>query len=246
MDDSINYNLNGNDKTAILGTRATLLQKFEAPNWSDLRLAILFSATKESDPNDPTGLAEAIGSAGEDNNQVYLGFKQADSLFPRSTNFFGISTQQATPAGATTLSDGGDFLQWTNSGGKNIYASNGTTRQNETAGTTSPRVQDKIVSPTYSGYQTLIILRMLRLDPTLELVDSLEVGGADVPGYLDDGVPFKNNLSITNIRSIVAAAAYTSFLGPFSFTKAPDAIFMYWPWVNSRLRVHGYVLEQYA
>jgi len=83
------------DHTLILDTRSSLLQQFVAINWTDLRLSMMLSLTKQSDPNDPTGLFESFG-AGEDNNQVYIGFKSSDGLLPSQTNFFGVSTRLLT------------------------------------------------------------------------------------------------------------------------------------------------------
>lgn len=244
---SVIYNLNGNDKTLILGARGTLLQSFKAMNWTDLRFTLAYSLTKESDPNDPTGLAEAIGT-GQDNNQVYIGFKKSDSLLPPSTDSFVLSTQLATPDSAsTTLADGGDFLNFfhTSDDTKMILASNGTTKQNNGPSLSSPRVQDKISGPTYSGYATILMLRMTRNDPTLNKVDTLEAhtdGGA----ILDNGVPFATDTTVANLRALTAAAAFQAIIGPFAFNTVPDALFFYWPFNNSRLRIHDYVLEKYA
>lgn len=244
---SIIYNVGGSDNTLILGSKDVFLQQFKTLNWTDLRLSMMLSLTKQSDPNDPTGLAESLG-AGEDANQVYIGFKSADSLLPPSTNFWGTSTRNTAHAGDSTELAGGGGAEWTygclSTVTQCLYASNGTTKQNNVPGLgTSPYFQDG--SGIIPGYATFISLRMLRNDPTSNLVDLLEC--AEVAGVIGLGPSgLQTDTSIANIRALTAAADFASVMGPFSFTSVPNAIFAYWPFVNSRLRIHSYVLEKYA
>lgn len=241
---SVIYNLGGTDKTLILEPRARMLQSFAAPNWTDLRLSIAMSLTKPSDPNDPTGLAESIG-AGEDTNQVYIGFKSTDAELPPSSNFFGLSSRREPEAdsSATTLADDNQWV-WERGSGLNdhwLYVSNGTTKGSGISFGVSPHFRDTVVS----DYATLVILQMLRNNPTSNLVDQLNVVIQNAGAPADYGT-FLSDTSIGNLRSITAGATYTNFLGPFTFTTVPNAIFLYWPFVNSRLRIHSYVLERYA
>lgn len=241
---SIIFNYNGTDKTLILDTRASLLQQFVAVNWTDLRLSMMISICKQSDPTDPTGLAETIG-AGEDNNQLYVGFKQSDGLLPPATNFFGFSTQKSVPDSTTTqlidnvnLAGSYGFQRTSNLAGF-FFVGNGTTKQVGGAGTASFPTQDSV----QALYATLIILRMQRNDPTLSLVTSLSsvfTGTSPWTGA------YNSDTSISNIRTLTAAAAYTQVAGPFTFGSVPDSIYAYWPFQNSRLRIHSYVLEKYA
>lgn len=239
---SIIYNLNGNDKTLILGTRSRLLQSFKALNWTDLRLAIALSITKPSDPNDHTGLDESLGT-GEEGNQVYIGFKSSNSLFPASTNFWGVST--LNPSVNTSPNVLGDSSQGYYIFSQNVtdvdYASNGTTHQ-KISPASCPRLQNG--SGILSGYATVVLMRMLRNDPTINLVDALQVSTND--SFWDTGLPFLTDTSTANLRAIAAAATYTTLIGPFAFTAVPDALFFYWPFNNSRLRIHNYVLEKYG
>lgn len=247
MNDSIIYNLASSDKTLILGTRAPFLQSFIAQNWSDLRLTFAVSLTKESDPNDPTGLSEAIGASGEDNNQVYIGFKYSgDSALPPSSNFFGISTKLAAGGTSVTLQDGGQYLDFypTPDSNHTLYASNGTTRVNNTptmAG--GVRMQDSL-SGFYAGYAQLIMLRLRRLDPTSNKIDSLE--SIVTNSQPDHGFPFITDTTLANLRALTAAATFTPVIGPFTFVNLPDAIYCFWPFLNSRLRIHSYTLEKYG
>jgi hypothetical protein len=111
-----------------------LLQPFQATNWTDLRLSMMLSVTKQSDPNDPTGLSETIG-AGEDNNHFYIGFKGSDSNFPASSNFFGVTDKDlAHPTSAARMYDipGNSVVAVTQAtGSSRLLLSNGVTLQND-------------------------------------------------------------------------------------------------------------------
>jgi len=240
MSDAIIYNLGGTDKTLILNTRRQLTQPFVAPNWLDLRLTVAYSITKAADDNDPTTLAETIG-AGEDKNQVFMGFRTRQSIF----RFLGLSTQLSTPDSATCdLVAGADFYNfWHDTQhGKLIYASDGTTKQNNSATVVSPRIQNDL-SGTYAGYATLLLLRMVRSGPT----DTSIMLSAHLDSTaLDNGVPFETDTTVGNLRSITAAADFTDmFASNFDMGVAPNALYFFWPFTLSRLRIHDYVLEQY-
>lgn len=244
---SVIYNLSGSDKTLILDTRASLLQQFKATNWTDLRLSMMLSVTKQSDPNDPTGLTESLG-AGEDNNHVYIGFKSSNGLFPPNTNFWGICTKDLSHlTAATILADGGAGAYWYIANDASIFynalASNGTTLQNNPNGLGNG-------TRLYQGapaadYAQLIILRMTRNDPTVNIVNTLDALITPA-GHLDNGLTLLSDTSIANIRTLTQAATLTQILGPFTFSSAPDAIYVYWPFMNSRIRIHSYVLEKYG
>lgn len=239
------------DKTLILDTRASYLQQFVAVNWTDLRLTMALSLTAQSANDQQSGLAETYSSAG-DPNHAYIGFKSSDGLLPPSTNFWGISSNQIlAPAAFSQLQDQGpgNYFQLvnTNSGAFGALVSNGTTKVNNTTGTGSgPRFYEG-ASPG-ALYATVISLRMRRNDPTLSLVTTLEA--LITGGFLDNGgsgLPvFVSDTTVPTLRATTAAATFTQLLGPFTFTSAPDAIYLFWPFANSRLRLHSVVLEKYA
>lgn len=241
------------DKTLILDTRASLLQQFKAVNWTDLRLTIALSLTSQSANDQQSGLAETLGSTG-DTNHAYIGFKSSDGLLPPSTNFWGVSSNQINlPSANAELYDenAGAWWQLGNTNGLNFPAllSNGTTKVNNSNGTaTGPRFYEG-ASPG-ALYATVISLRMRRTDPTLSSVATLEALINSVGGPIDNqgiGLPvFVSDTTVPTLRAITASATFTQLLGPFTFTSAPDALYCYWPFNNSRLRIHSYVLEKYA
>jgi hypothetical protein len=129
-------------------------------------------------------------------------------------------------------------------GGVHFLISNGVTKINETPLTAFiTRLQDSLAG-TFTGYATLLIFRMVRNDPTLSQVDVLS---ASLNGFtnFDNGVPFITDTSRDNIRAITRAAAFTQVGSPFTFQSIPDALYIYYPYFNSRLRLHGWVLESY-
>lgn len=240
------------DKTLILDTRASYLQQFVAVNWTDLRLTMSLSLTAQSANDQQSGLAELYGTPG-DGNHAYIGFKSSDGLLPPSTNFWGISSNLiGQPATAAQLYDQGpgSYYQLGNSNGIvfSTLLSNGTTKLNNNIGTVSgPRFYEGASPATL--YATVISLRMRRNDPTLSLVTTLEAlltGGNFNDNQGSVPPTFVSDTTIPTLRATTAAATFTQLLGPFTFTSVPDAIYLFWPFANSRLRLHSVVLEKYA
>src|SRR5262245_13096615 len=56
------YLKNGTEKTLILAVRELLLQRFQATNWTDLRVGFFLSVTAAVGDDTITGLGEVIGT----------------------------------------------------------------------------------------------------------------------------------------------------------------------------------------
>jgi hypothetical protein len=252
---SIIYAVGGTDKTLILDTRASLLQQFSALNWTDLRLTMAISLTAASAPDQQTGLAEIVG-AGADADIAYIGFKSSDANLPRQTNFYGMVSHQeslaTTPSQLVNQGAGTGIYQFgtSNSILQDLLASNGTTRTQPNVGAAaaaSPRLQNG--DGAFSGYATVISLRMRRNDPTLPIATTLEVMANFTPAPnqpMDDNVLYHSATDIPTLRAIAAAGTFVIALSNFAFNLMPDSIYVYWPFMLSRLRVHSYVLEKYG
>lgn len=235
------------DKTLILDTRASFLQAFKAINWTDLRLTIACSLTSQSANDQQSGLGETYGSAG-DSNHFYMGFKSSDNLLPTQTNFWGLSSNTiAAPTAAAQLYDNITYFQPGNTSTLTIglLASNGTTKTNSLPGQgNGPEfLENAVPQPSYAQ---VIFLRMRRNDPTLPVVNTLEAV-VDAPSTsLGLGPHWVSDTTIATLRSQTAAATFNTIISPFTFAAVPDAIYFFWPFNNSRLRIHSYVLEKYA
>lgn len=237
-----------NDHTLILDTRASLLQQFKATNWTDLRLTMALSLTSNGANDQQSGLFEILGSSG-DNNHAYIGFKSSDGLLPPSTNFWGFSTeQQALLTSPAQLYDQGGVLWQPGNNNTIVFPallSNGITKQNNTIGQATGPTFFEGASPA-TLYASVFCLRMRRNDPTLAQITTAEVALTNAGGTMNLPSGNVSDTSTGNLRALTAAAVFTQILGPFTFSSAPDAIYAYWPFNNSKLRIHNYVVEKYA
>lgn len=238
------------DKTLILDTRASFLQPFKAINWTDLRLTFAASLTAAAANDQQSGLSEVYPSTG-DINHAYLGFKSSDALIPTQTNFWGISSNQIlVPSAQAQLQDNAGSWQLgnTNSVAAAMLVSNGTTKQNSGIGQAVQPLFYEGASPA-TLYANVFILRMRRNDPTLPIINTLEAAlfpSGFVVGSYNGLTGLVSDTTIATLRATTAAAVFTTLITPFTFVNVPDAIYFFWPFANSRLRIHSYVLEKYA
>jgi hypothetical protein len=240
--------LKGSEKVLILATRESLIYPAVIPNWLDVRFGAFVSVTQAVADDDPTALAETVTSAGTESDRLWLGAKISDNLMPHETNFFGVSNTPATETPQNTILESID----TNTRWRAKYAaatngaafSDGTTIAVESTLHPFRTIQDPA---TIGGYATLVLLRMVRSVVGLTVdhfyVAKTNSGGVD---YADAGVE-TTTPTIALIRANFNSAVWTEVLsGPKTFTAEPNAFYAYWPFVNSRLRVHALAIEKFS
>ena len=248
----------GNDDgTIVLAIRQLLKQPFEAPDWLDLRVGWLLSITR-SDNNDvisntpapnivetiagallPWTDRYAFGLTSMANNELFLGYTNVGTPYPQSS--LGDSGVVSSDVGIGT----------TNS---NYYRPrNGAT--NSTAAifdglqslvhVNLSRVQQHFAQtlPAAGGYATLLLLRFQRTDHgtnarritmTIPMIDH-------PPSGTSADVLFTDNPSEGLLRAQLQATfpSPVSQMGPFTLSEVPNAFYVYWPFRNSKLRIHA-------
>jgi hypothetical protein len=238
----------GSEKLLILGTREALLYPSVIPNWLDVRFGAFVSITQAVADDTVTGLAETVTTTGAEADRLWLGAKSNDNAMPRESNFFGITNASGTESSQNTILDSIDTnTRWRakhQTATNGLGMSDGTTLSVQTTLHPFRTVQDPVA---IGGYATLVLLRMVRSTVGLT-VDHFYVakttdGGVD---YADAGVE-TNTPTIDLIRSNFQSAVWTEVLsGPKTFTADPSAFYAYWPFINSRLRIHALAIEKFA
>jgi hypothetical protein len=239
----------GSDKVLVLATRESLVYPAVVPNWLDVRIGAFVSITKTAADDDPTGLAETVTTTGNQADRLWLGAKENNNAMPHDCNFFGISNSPGTEASQNTILDSIDTnFRWR---AKHATVTNGLIFSDGTTMTVESTLNPfrTIQAPASLGgnYATLVLLRMVR-SVVGNTVDHFYVAKTNDAGtdYADAGVETATP-TIDLIRANFNSATWTEVLaGPKIFTAAPDAFYAYWPFVNSRLRIHAIVVEKFA
>jgi hypothetical protein len=240
--------LKGSEKVLILATRESLIYPAVIPDWLDVRFGAFVSVTQAVADDDPTALAETVTSAGTESDRLWLGAKTSNNDMPHETNFFGVSNSPATEGAQNTILESIDTnTRWRakhQTATNGVVFSNGTTMAVESTLHPFRTVQDPV---TIGGYATLVLLRMVRSVVGLT-VDHFYVAKTNDAGvdYADAGVE-TTTPTIDLIRANFNSATWTEVLsGPKTFAAAPDAFYAYWPFVNSRLRIHALAIEKFS
>lgn len=238
------------DKTVILNVRAGVIQPFQAPDWLDLRVGFLLSLTKAANDDDITGLAEELtGTYLSD--RVWIGVKTRDSAMPGTagTAFIGFGGPGAhDPVGGMTKlvsSDIGigttnaNFWRLTNTGVGDLYGG-----AMILDGIGSPRATTDGTQQHFAqnaggagGYATLLMLRLQRDNNTTrsKIITVTVKTGTHNGDVLYTNTPTKALLQ----SNLEAFPSTVQQLGPLTLSSVPDALYLYWPFHDSRLRIHA-------
>lgn len=242
------------DKMVVLPVRTSLIYPFTAPNWTDLRIGMFLSATSVSADDDPSALSETLTTTGVPGDRVWLGVKNNDNdTLPTqaSTSFIGYGNQvSATDTTASSL------LQTFNSNSEwralisgNVGGPQGwdaTTRRNyiNSAGITMGEYAANDPAALW-GY--LFILRLTRPNGSSTSITTnyylVSRASVQVSSLVKSATPTNADIR-SKFRSLTSFTE--GVLGPDTYTKVPDAVFLYWPFSNSRLRVSSLVVEKFA
>jgi hypothetical protein len=242
-------NKGGTDKTVIMAIRELLAQPFQAPEWLDLRVGFLLSLTKAAADDDPTGLAEEItGNLGaSDRFQVGLTDRQTGTIFIGYTNRGQGSRPITTGTSKLVSSDIGIgttnawFWRPKNSISDHwsfqMVDADGVQRAISTDGSQIHFPQDVANA---GGYAVLLSMRLTRDNTTTRAkIITVTIKKATAGGHSGD-VLFTNlptaALLQTNLQSFPATVQQ---FGPVEMSQVPDVMFVYWPFRNSRIRIHA-------
>lgn len=243
------------DKCIILSTRQALIYPFVAPGWTDLRLGMFLSVTQLGADDGTSGLAETIITTGIPSDRAWFGFKENNDIQPQQagTHFIGLGSVDGFPDNATNEllasalfsgAPGTDIWAVTS---RNCVAQqwDGTTWVGATG--VSNIIQIKLPQNTINagGYAGLFMMRLTRASGSTTITNA--VYGIVAGAAHSSIILFSNDPNIGAIRAQLAnIGAYSPFGQSNNIGTVPDAIYAYWPFHNSRLRIHAIVLEKFA
>jgi hypothetical protein len=245
MADAKVYQKTAQDKVVILNVRGFEVQPFIAPNWMDLRVGFFLSLTSALADDTITGLAETITNTGsmQPQDRYYLGVvRNASPLDP----FIGFTnTVESFPntSGDSVLvsSDSGlgttnaNFWRPANSANNIVSAAiynAGAFRTVAVDGLQQHFVQDAAGA---GGYAVLLGLQLLR-DNAQSLTVRVNIKSS---GQSADML-YSNTPTLDVLRQALEAWPASKQLGPVTLNALPDSFYFYWPFRNSRLRIHSY------
>jgi hypothetical protein len=238
------------DKTVLIGVRESLTQGFSAPNWLDLRVGWFMSLTDEvSDDLGTTvaGLAEAPASTPTYvlANHYYIGLKDRSALMPYDIGsvFAGFTSLAGTYSARLSTSD------IASGGSTNLYywRPNNPGFPNRTflvSESKNVRATADNVPPFYfhfpqdtvnaGGYAVLLGMQLLRSNASSKVVTINVKSVAQSADILYSNTPTTQLIhdSLESFPTSVQA------IGPFTMNALPTAFFFYWPFRQSRLRIH--------
>lgn len=245
----------GSEGVVVLDTRQMLVQGIEAPLWTDLRVGWFLSVTAADDEDltSETGMAETIGTGTSPtlsfNERVRIGLTdlQRNQIFCGFTNRGPtVSSQGAESAGVSRLVPGDLGIGTTNTNywrpanglGPNFAAQifDFSMRASSTDGVQQhfPRVVGSV-----PGYATLLMLRFQRPDAG-DNARTITMTIPQMPSGHSADVLFTSDPSEDLLReNMVSFPETVQQFGPVNLSNPPDAFMVYWPFLNSRLRIHA-------
>jgi hypothetical protein len=244
------------DQTLILSTRTQIIYPFEAPGWTDLRVGFLLSVTgaQPADDDPVTGVAENIvmhadGRGPQD--RYWIGLKDRGTSLPKNTGTRFVGYSNASGEDATIELVGDSSLStsdiavgtannffWRPNNSSGFQRSGGIWQDFHPRTLSTDGVQQHFarVPASAGGYATLLALRITRPDPASNTitvrVPHMSFRSADV---LFTNTPTLD-LLLDNLRNFPTTVQQW---GPNGLSAVPDALYCYWPFSNSRLRIHA-------
>jgi hypothetical protein len=240
------YQKTVDDRAIILNPRAYYIHPFLAPDWKDLRVGFFLSLTDKTNDDLTTGFAETIpnivngplqatdrywlGVIDTATGGTFAGFTNVGSQIPDRQ---GDSTLVASDAGVGT---GTAFWRPGNSANNRLSAAIFDGNRKLTVGNTDNLQQHfpQDAGTVAAGYAVLLGLQLLRDNATSRNI-TLRIKSTT----LSADMLFSNTPTKELIHSSLDPWPSSVQLGPVSVTNVPAAFYFYWPWHNSRLRVHS-------
>jgi hypothetical protein len=239
------YEKTPSDKTLIMAVRSWMLYPFVAPNWVDLRIGFFLSLTKATADDDVTGLADLV-NPGYPDSYYYIGIKTNNTLLPATagTNrFIGFTNLREFYSGNSRLSSSDLATGTTNA---NYWRPNNELDPNKVffvlegqspraAGGNGLQQHFPQVTAAAGGYAVLLGMQILRSSPSSNLVTLKIKSTAQSADMLYSDVPTRD-LLISSLQNFPTSVQQ---VGPVQLSGMPDALYAYWPFFNSRLRIHS-------
>jgi hypothetical protein len=241
------------DKTLILGVRESMIYPFQAPNWVDLRLGFFLSLTTAAADDVIPTVGETLTTSGQfqPENRYWIGLKSNDPGMPgASSRFIGFCNGRAPTAadpGNSVLVSSDIGLGTTNS---NYWRPTNSWDNTLAAGmlgggwllaSAADGVQQHFPQSEAGagGYAVLLGIQLLRSTGTSQTVTVKLKSSGHSGDMLYSSAPTLDLL----LSSLQNWPTGVQQLGPVTFSTPPagvgDALYCYWPFLNSRLRIHA-------
>jgi hypothetical protein len=246
------------EKVLILGVREFYIHPFDAPEWRDLRVGFFLSVASATvdDATTYPGLAETIPLPGSGQmlpqDRYWIGLKDRSSALPKSggTQFIGFTNALSAlqeSQGTTVLSSSDLGVGTTNAffwRPNNSFSNTLTAgifegvQSRGTFGHDGVQQHFAQVPASAGGYATLLLIRVTRPGGgsnqyTVQMKKS--AAGQHSGDVLFTNTPDQATL-LTNLDGFPATVEQ---IGPVTLANFPDALYFYWPFHNSRLRIHA-------
>jgi hypothetical protein len=243
------------DKTLILTTRSQMVLPFQAPNWTDLRVGFFLSVCSLAGDDTITTLGEIITNPGSPDglgpqDRYWIGLKDRGAALPKNPESVFVGFSNASPADHTIEPSGNSRLTSSDLGitatNVNFWRPNNSENQSRSGGIwqgfhnrfiSGDGVQQHFVQTTAGagGYATLLALRITRPDK-----DSKRLT-ARVPHIAQHSadVLFTDTPTLALLKATLQAFPATVQQWNGTLLSVPDALYLYWPFNNSRLRCHA-------
>ncbi len=246
------FNKGGTDKTVVLDVRQQLVQPFDAGGWLDLRVGWLLSITKATNDDDITALAEDIGPddlsylaftdryqiglTDSETGTIYCGYTNLGRVRPM-TDLLSNGRSRLVSSDLGTGTTNSNFWRPSNGAYSTSAAAIADGQTLLSAVNTDGSQQHMVQSVAGAGgYATLLMLRLTRpAAGSTRVTMQIPYMGAASADVLFTSTPTASVLT----NNMQAFPATTHTLGPVTLSHAPSAITLYWPWRQSRLRIHA-------
>ena len=252
------YAKGGTEKVIICAVRESHIRQFQATDWVDLRVGFFLSLTQGSADDTTTGLSETISGspAVAWTDRVAIGLTDSETR----TSFLGYSN---LPNRARLISQGDTQLVSSDVGittaNTFYWRPKNSSRTGEddavhiidggrSLATAPDGSQPHFIQsdPGAGQYCTFFGLRFTRSNPrdrakviTMEVKKTTGGHSSDI---LFTATP-TNAIGEAQLESFPTTV---NTLGPIQLSHEPDTFFFYWPFHNSRLRIHEVCLVKVA
>ena len=247
------FNKGGTDITVVMDVRQGIIQPIVAPGWLDLRVGFFMSITLAgSDDTITGGLPETITSVADPSIDYFIGVKTSDSNMPTTpgTTFIGYHCHPAPGLGDTKLVSSDLAKGTTNSDYWRPYRQIGTVDFGSFFSMLDSSVPRSFIGNSYihfvqnyagghaAGYADLLMFRLTRPDATTHA--NLITAQSHLSSFSFDtlysSTPTEAVLQ-TNLGAFPTSNIQT--IGPTQLNNVPNALYWYWPFLNSQLRIHS-------
>lgn len=246
MADAIIAQITPEEKACILNVRAWEYQPFVAPDWTDLRVGFFLSLTKATDDDDQTGLAETIGDGVrvlETTDRYWLGVggraqPGGGAVIIAFTNVSG----RLQMFGDTELVSSDEGIGTTNA---NFWRPRNARHPTCVAifdgehsrASLSQNVQQHFpqIPAAAGGYAVMFGMQLLRANPSSRTITVNIKSSADSSDMFYTDTP-----TLTVLQAQLEVWPPSQQMGPVQLSTVPNAFYWYWPFHQSRLRIHSY------